>query len=155
MYFDSNRSKIGLKNDLFSYISLSGIDYFLRKKGGVYIPYGIEVNSHDCTINCQLFEFMNPSQSGYSVAPLIQTMIDRSQAFLIAGKKILLLNLGVSSKRFILDSAIQHRIKVAIEFCYCFFFLNLCFVWVFFIWALALLNSSASQYLCMVRFKKL
>lgn len=111
-----------MKNDLFSYISLSGIDYFLRKKGGVYIPYGIEVNSHDCTINCQLFEFMNPSQSGYSVAPLIQTMIDRSQAFLIAGKKILLLNLGVSSKRFILDSAIQHRIKVAIEFCYCFFF---------------------------------
>lgn len=94
----------------------------------MYIPYGIEVNSHDCTINCQLFEFMNPSQSGYSVAPLIQTMIDRSQAFLIAGKKILLLNLGVSSKRFILDSAIQHRIKVAIEFCYWFFFNLFCVV---------------------------
>lgn len=86
----------------------------------MYVPYGIEVNSHDCTINCQLFEFINPSLSGYSVAPLIQTMIDRSQAFLIAGKKILLLNLGVSSKRFILDSAKKHRIKVAIVFCYCF-----------------------------------
>lgn len=91
----------------------------------MYVPYGIEVNSHDCTINCQLFEFINPSLSGYSVAPLIQTMIDRSQAFLIAGKKILLLNLGVSSKRFILDSAKKHRIKVVIV--QNIVFQNLCF----------------------------
>ncbi|XP_052673600.1 carnosine synthase 1-like isoform X3 [Crassostrea angulata] len=109
-----NALTIEEKGGIGAQTDVIGIDYFLRKKEGVYVPYGIEVNSHDCTINCQLFEFINPSLSGYSVAPLIQTMIDRSQAFLIAGKKILLLNLGVSSKRFILDSAKKHRIKVVL-----------------------------------------
>ncbi|XP_062594790.1 carnosine synthase 1-like [Saccostrea cucullata] len=89
-----------------------GIDYFLSKRGGNYIPYGIEVNSHDCTINCQLYEFINPSQTGKSVAPLVETMIERSQKFMVQGKRVLVLNLGVKSKKFILDAAIRDNIRV-------------------------------------------
>jgi hypothetical protein len=37
-------------------------------------PVGIEVNSHDCTINCQLFEFMNPHTQGNAVKPYVETI---------------------------------------------------------------------------------
>ncbi|XP_052234453.1 carnosine synthase 1-like isoform X2 [Dreissena polymorpha] len=35
-----------------------GIDFFLTEKNGQISPVAIEVNSHDCTINCQIFEFI-------------------------------------------------------------------------------------------------
>ncbi|KAL4216930.1 Carnosine synthase 1 [Mactra antiquata] len=35
-----------------------GIDIVITERSGKYIPVGIEVNGHDCTINTQLFDFM-------------------------------------------------------------------------------------------------
>lgn len=108
----------------FIYFETStGIDFFLSKRGDTYYPYGIEVNSHDCTINCQLYEFMNPHLSGQSVKPLVQTMIRRSQTYRVRGKTILVLNLGVKSKRFILDRAKQDKIKVVYKYIVVYHFL--------------------------------
>jgi hypothetical protein len=35
--------------------STLGIDFVIGDVDGKLEPVGIEVNSHDCTINCQLF----------------------------------------------------------------------------------------------------
>ncbi|XP_053385384.1 carnosine synthase 1-like isoform X2 [Mercenaria mercenaria] len=37
---------------------VTGIDMVVTKKAGKLVPVGIEVNSHDCTINTQLYDFM-------------------------------------------------------------------------------------------------
>ena len=92
-----------------------GIDYILTKKNGMYTPVSIEVNSHDCTISCQLYEFMNPDLTGQSVGPLVQTMCERSQKYAMWGKVILVIAAGGSSKRFIWPAAIKDNIQVGLD----------------------------------------
>jgi hypothetical protein len=64
-----------LYNTLFSTL---GIDFVIGDVDWKIEPVGIEVDSHDCTINCQLFEFMNPHTQGNAVKPYVETMIARS-----------------------------------------------------------------------------
>lgn len=85
----------------------------MSKRNGVYAPIGIEVNSHDCTINCQLYEFMNPDLAGLSVGPLIQTMCERSQRYAMSGKVIVVVGAGGSSKKFIWPAAKKENIRVS------------------------------------------
>ena len=57
-----------------------GLDFIVTQRNEEIIPICIEVNSHDCTINCQIFEFVNAYMGydqGECVRPLIQTMIQR------------------------------------------------------------------------------
>ena len=76
-------------------------------------PVGIEVNSHDCTINCQLFEFLNPHRQGEAVKPLVETMIRRSQLFAMQDKTVLVIGAGGFSKMFIWDSYKSFGINVS------------------------------------------
>ena len=92
---------------------ISGIDYVLGEINGQLEAVGIEVKSHDCTINCQLYEFMNPDRQGESVRPLIQTMCRRSQLFSMQGQTVLVVDAGGYSKRFIWDSYKDYGIKVS------------------------------------------
>lgn len=89
-----------------------GIDYVLSEIDGIPEPVGIEVNSHDCTINCQLFENLNRNRQGEAVRPLIETMIKRSQMFVMKDKTVLVIGAGGFSKRFIWDAYSDYGIKV-------------------------------------------
>ena len=98
---------------MLSYLCIFvGIDYILAKRNGRYTPIGIEVNSHDCTINCQLYEFMNPDLAGQSVGPLVQTMCERSQKYAVWGKVVVVIAAGGSSKKFIWPAAKKDNIQV-------------------------------------------
>ncbi|KAK3084557.1 hypothetical protein FSP39_015338 [Pinctada imbricata] len=91
-----------------------GIDFVIGQKNGVISPIGIEVNSHDCTINCQLFEFINPRLSGSSLRPLVETMVSRSQEFVLQGRTIVVLGSGGTSKRFIWPIAKSYGVQVVL-----------------------------------------
>ncbi|XP_060084792.1 carnosine synthase 1-like isoform X2 [Ylistrum balloti] len=89
-----------------------GLDFVLGEKDDSLTPIAIEVNSHDCTINCQLFESMNCDIQGKSVSPLVDTMVQRSQRHLMQGKTILVIGAGGFSKRFIWKAAQDYGIKI-------------------------------------------
>lgn len=108
---DEEKGNVGAQTDVI------GIDYILSKRNGVYAPIGIEVNSHDCTINCQLYEFMNPDLAGLSVGPLIQTMCERSQRYAMSGKVVVVVGAGGSSKKFIWPAAKKENIRVVLVDC--------------------------------------
>lgn len=106
-------------------------------------PVAIEVNGHDCTINCQIYDFlatMNenvclsagpvstyltedqvPSLSRYnngpvrgrSVRPFVRTMVARSQRHIMKGKKILVVGAGGYSKRNLWPAAKSYGIDVS------------------------------------------
>ena len=124
------------------FFSFPGIDFFLMEVNDTIRPVAIEVNGHDCTINCQIFDFLAnlnfnaslsadpvstylstdlvPSLSRYnhgnvhgrSVRPYVRTMIARSQRFIIKGKTILVIGAGGYSKRNLWPSAAKCGIKV-------------------------------------------
>ncbi|XP_076088640.1 carnosine synthase 1-like [Mytilus galloprovincialis] len=102
------RGGVGAQTDLI------GIDYVLGMVNGQMEPVGIEVNSHDCTINCQLFEFLNPHRQGEAVKPLVETMIRRSQLFAMQDKTVLVIGAGGFSKMFIWDSYKSFGINVVL-----------------------------------------
>lgn len=65
-----------LRGELRGQTDVIGIDMIVTKRRGKLIPVGIEVNSHDCTINTQIFDFINhfgrtmlPQMYGRSVHP--------------------------------------------------------------------------------------
>ncbi|KAL3855356.1 hypothetical protein ACJMK2_014571 [Sinanodonta woodiana] len=89
-----------------------GIDFVITRRNGVLTPVGIEVNSHDCTINCQIYENLYHMEKGTSVGPWVQTMIARSQKYVLAGKKILVIGAGGYSKAFIWPAAQDMGVKV-------------------------------------------
>ncbi|XP_056016252.1 carnosine synthase 1-like isoform X1 [Ostrea edulis] len=109
-----NALTVAEKGGIEAQTDVIGIDYILSKRGGKYVPFGIGVNSHDCTINCQLYEYLNPYLAGESVGPLVETMIERSQKFMLQGKTILVLNLCLNSKRYILKAAEKDKIKIVL-----------------------------------------
>ena len=92
--------------------STLGIDFVIGDVDGKLEPVGIEVNSHDCTINCQLFEFMNPHTQGNAVKPYVETMIARSQKFSMQGRTVLVIGAGGYSKCFIWDTYQTFGIQV-------------------------------------------
>ena len=83
------------------------------------MPIGIDVNSHGSANICQMFEFMNPDLAGQSVSPLVQTMCERSQKYVMCGKVVLVLAAGGASKKFIWTSAKKDNIKVGLEIFRC------------------------------------
>lgn len=121
----------------------SGIDYFLTAKTGKLRPVAIEVNGHDCTINCQIYDFLanlyqatpinaNPVSSfllqekvptlarynngpvrGRSVRPFVRTMVARSQGQVMRGKKVLVVGAGGYSKRNLWPGAAEAGIDVS------------------------------------------
>ncbi|XP_072041147.1 carnosine synthase 1-like [Amphiura filiformis] len=43
----------------FGYTDVIGVDFFLTDEGDKIVPVVIEVNSHDCTMNCQKVDFVS------------------------------------------------------------------------------------------------
>ena len=85
----------------------------LKKEGEKYEVVVIERNSHDCMINCQVYEFVNPNMPHEATADLVQTMIARSNAFLIKGKTMLIIGVGSYSKWFIFEEAKRFGINIS------------------------------------------
>lgn len=121
----------------------AGIDYFLTEKDGKVRPVAIEINGHDCTINCQVYDSVvdlvkyspitgNPTSSfltveevptlerynsdkvrGRSVRPLVRTMVARSQRHLLRGKKLLVIGAGGVGKSDAVKCASDMGINVS------------------------------------------
>jgi len=102
----NERGGAGAQTDLI------GIDYVITEINGRVFPMGIEVNSHDCTINCQVYEFMYPETKGNAFRAFIQTVVARSQRFLMRGKKVLVIGAGGFSKMFIWPASKDYSIEV-------------------------------------------
>jgi len=105
---ENERGGVGAQTDLI------GIDYILTEVEGSIIPIGIEVNSHDCTINCHIYEFMYPNTKGEAFQAFVQTMIARSQRFIMRGKRVLVIGAGGFSKSFIWPAAKDYGIDVVL-----------------------------------------
>ncbi|VDH96479.1 carnosine synthase [Mytilus galloprovincialis] len=103
-----------IKGGVGARTELIGIDYVLGMVDGQLEAVGIEVNSHDCTINCQLFEFLNPHRQGEAVKPLVETMIRRSQLFAMQDKTVVVVGAGGFSKKFIWESFKSFGINVVL-----------------------------------------
>ncbi|XP_072042194.1 carnosine synthase 1-like [Amphiura filiformis] len=46
------------RGGLGGYTDIIGVDFLLTNEDGNIIPVAIELNSHDCRVNCQVFDFM-------------------------------------------------------------------------------------------------
>ncbi|KAL3855360.1 hypothetical protein ACJMK2_014575 [Sinanodonta woodiana] len=89
-----------------------GIDFVITRKNGVLTPVAFKVKSHDCMTNCQIYENVYTAEEGISVGPWVQTMIARSQKYVLAGKKILVIGAGGYNKAFIWPAAQDMGVKV-------------------------------------------
>ncbi|CAE1245262.1 CRNS1 [Acanthosepion pharaonis] len=107
-FSEEKRGEVGAQTDVI------GIDLILKKQAEKYEVVVIEVNSHDCMINCQVYEFMNPNTLHEAATELVQTMIARSNAFLMNDKTLLIIGAGSYSKWFIFEEAIKLGIKVVL-----------------------------------------
>ncbi|KAK3602003.1 hypothetical protein CHS0354_024783 [Potamilus streckersoni] len=102
------------RGGLHAQTDVIGIDFVITRRRDVLTPVGIEVNSHDCTINCQIYENLYPQEKGLSVRPWIETMITRSQKFLLVGKKILVIGAGSYGKAFVWPAAQDMGVQVVL-----------------------------------------
>ncbi|KAJ8320837.1 hypothetical protein KUTeg_002424 [Tegillarca granosa] len=84
----------------------------VNERGSPGAQTDLIANSHDCTISAHLYEFINPELSGKSVRPLVDTMVNRSQKFLLRGRHILVIGAGGYSKRFIWKDAKAYDVKI-------------------------------------------
>ncbi|KAL3855357.1 hypothetical protein ACJMK2_014572 [Sinanodonta woodiana] len=109
-----NDLSITERGGLYAQTDVIGIDLVITTRNGVLTPVGIEVNSHDCTFNCQVYENIYPQEKGLSVRPWIETMITRSQKFLLVGKTILVIGAGNYGKDSIWGAALDMGVKVVL-----------------------------------------
>ncbi|XP_069485062.1 carnosine synthase 1 isoform X1 [Ambystoma mexicanum] len=96
-----------------------GVDFMLTSVDQVITPVALGVNCHLCLETCGLFESMNrphvsaaSSGSESTSSLLIQTMVKRSQYYIMEGKEVLVIGAGGISKKFIWESTRDHGIKV-------------------------------------------
>ncbi|KAK7484019.1 hypothetical protein BaRGS_00024754, partial [Batillaria attramentaria] len=71
-----------------------GLDYVFTKKNDVITPVVIEVNSHDCLFVSTVHELLNPLCRGQAARTWVQTMVARSQRYLMYGKTVLSIGAG-------------------------------------------------------------
>ncbi|KAK3586588.1 hypothetical protein CHS0354_027723 [Potamilus streckersoni] len=102
------------RGGLYAQTDVIGIDLVITTRNGILTPVGIEVNSHDCTFNCQIYENIYPQEKGLSVHPWVETMITRSQKFVLAGKRILVIGGGNYDKGFIWGAAQDLGVQVVL-----------------------------------------
>ncbi|KAK3586594.1 hypothetical protein CHS0354_027732 [Potamilus streckersoni] len=102
------------RGGLFAQTDIIGIDFVIASRNGVLTPVCIEVNSHDCTINCHTFETFYPKLKKKTVGPYVETMIVRSVNLLMVGKTVLVVGGGDYSKHFIWPAAEEMGIKVVL-----------------------------------------
>eukprot|EP00106_Octopus_bimaculoides_P016952 XP_014784394.1 PREDICTED: carnosine synthase 1-like [Octopus bimaculoides] len=105
---EDERGGIGAQTDII------GLDFLVRKNQSKFEPVLIEVNGHDCMINCQINEFINKDKIGEAAKELVNTMISRSERFLVKGKTVLFVGDGSYGKRFTLKDTRDYGIKIVL-----------------------------------------
>ncbi|XP_078508053.1 carnosine synthase 1-like isoform X2 [Lissotriton helveticus] len=96
-----------------------GVDFILTCVDQIITPIAVGVNCHLCLNTCGDFESMNrsllsPACAGSESASslLIQTMVKRSQYYIMEGKEVLVIGAGGISKKYIWESTRDYKIKV-------------------------------------------
>ncbi|XP_078502639.1 carnosine synthase 1-like [Lissotriton helveticus] len=96
-----------------------GVDFILTCVDQTITPVALGVNSHLCLMSCGVFETMNclnASASGAgaesSSSLLIQTMVKRSQCYIMEGKEVLVIGAAGICKKYIWETTRDHGIKV-------------------------------------------
>ncbi|XP_078508033.1 carnosine synthase 1-like [Lissotriton helveticus] len=96
-----------------------GVDFVLTCVDQAITPVALGVNSHLCLRSCGVFDTMNclnvsaacaGAESASSL--LIQTMVKRSQCYIMEGKEVLVIGAAGISKKYIWESARDYGIKI-------------------------------------------
>lgn len=88
------------------------MDFILTSMNGVITPLVIEVNAHDCLYASSLYESSDKEVRGQATRTLVQTMIARSQRFLMKNKVVLVLGTGGFANRTLWKDAQDFGVKV-------------------------------------------
>ncbi|KAK7486536.1 hypothetical protein BaRGS_00022202, partial [Batillaria attramentaria] len=88
-----------------------GLDVVLTKLHGVITPVVIEVNGQGCIDLSFAYETTNPSRQGEAACVWVQTMVSRSQRFLMQDKTVLVVGGGQYSKRNLWQDAKDFGVK--------------------------------------------
>ncbi|CAI9735576.1 carnosine synthase 1-like [Octopus vulgaris] len=105
---EDERGGFGAQTDII------GLDFLVQKTQSEFKPVLIEVNGRDCLKNCQINEFINRDKLGEVVKELVNTMISRSERFLVKGKTVLFISDGEYGKRYTLEDTRGYGIKIVL-----------------------------------------
>ncbi|MEQ8464160.1 ATP-grasp domain-containing protein [Coleofasciculus sp. E1-EBD-02] len=89
-----------------------GLDVFVKKQEGQLEPFLIEVNSHNCEGNLQVYEVQHSPNRTDILDKWVETMLYRSYQYMLKGKNILIINGGDYSKRNDFEFAKQVGINI-------------------------------------------
>lgn len=95
-------------------LDMIGLDVILSKINGVITPVVIEVNGQDCVCLPFCYEATNPNLRGEAVGGWVQTMVSRSQRFLMRNKVVLMIGGGGFTKRNLWSAAKDFGVKVVL-----------------------------------------
>ncbi|XP_013413698.1 carnosine synthase 1-like [Lingula anatina] len=107
-----NKEKRG---SFLSEIGIIGVNFVLtHQEDSSYDAVVVSINNGRKTIaNTQTYEFQNPVKLGSCVRPLVRTMVNRSQRFLLQGKQILVIGGGNGiNKKFVWEAADNYFVKI-------------------------------------------
>lgn len=76
----------------------------------------IEVNAHDCLYACFMYENTNMELQGQTSFVVVQTMMARSQRYLMQGKVVIVVGAGGYSKRRLWIDSQDIGVKVGVTF---------------------------------------
>ncbi|XP_013413716.1 carnosine synthase 1 isoform X2 [Lingula anatina] len=90
-----------------------GVNFVLtHQEDGSYDAVAVSIsNSRKTIANSQIHEFQNLSKLGSSVRPLVATMVNCSQRFLLQGKHILLIGAG---EEFVWEAVREYNVKITL-----------------------------------------
>jgi len=92
---------------------LIGIDYVLAEINGVVTPVGIEVNGPNCTINCDIAEFVHSHTAGEAFRMYVANMISRSLVFIMKRKCVLVIGAERCSLSVIRSASNDYDVQVS------------------------------------------
>ncbi|KAK7499711.1 hypothetical protein BaRGS_00009052, partial [Batillaria attramentaria] len=102
------------KGGLMAQTETIGIDYVFTKLKNVLTPVVIEVNAQDCLWSGSVFEYIHPKCRGQTARTWVQTMVARSQRFLMKDKTVLVVGAGGFSKRKLWKGAKELGVKIVL-----------------------------------------
>ncbi|XP_062568423.1 carnosine synthase 1-like [Saccostrea cucullata] len=91
-----------------------GIEYIMAKENGIFTPFPVNIKGNDSLSFCHFFELMNPSFAGKTVAPLVRTMVERSQEYMMQNKILLVIGKGRVNKEYLWKLTEDKKIKVVL-----------------------------------------
>ncbi|KAK7499709.1 hypothetical protein BaRGS_00009050 [Batillaria attramentaria] len=102
------RGGVGALTDLI------GVDYVITKINDVITPVVTQVRGVGSLQNSAVYELINPVFRGQASRTWFQTMVARSQRFLMKGKTVLVVGAGSFSKRNLWKDARAYGVKIVV-----------------------------------------